>query len=144
MHSRLMKNTLLSLLLLAALSGTATSCSDNDGDWTPMKWHTTVVQEKNGMVLVPVEGGTYVFACTNYSEPWMSDLRVETNGQETIYHPEADFHSVSASGLEAQWEGAVLTITVAPCTTQASRNFQLTVTAGNIFHTFRFSQQAAR
>lgn len=139
-----MKNTLLSLLLLTALSGAATSCSDNDGDWTPMKWHTTVVQEKDGTVLIPAEGGTYVFACTNYSEPWMSDLRVETNGQEAIYHPKADFHSVSASGLEARWEGAVLTITVTPSSALTSREFLLTVTAGDIFHTFRFSQQAAR
>ena len=43
------------------------SCSDEDGDWDPMKWKTEVKKSSDDYFHVPPQGGTYVFYCTNYS-----------------------------------------------------------------------------
>ena len=41
-----MKKAILAMTL--AMAFILGACSDDDGDWTPMKWKTSVVKEKDG------------------------------------------------------------------------------------------------
>ena len=52
----------INLWLLMCCSLFLSSCEQEDGDWEPMKWDTKV----KSSIAVPIEGGTYVFRCTNY------------------------------------------------------------------------------
>lgn len=135
------------IVLFAALIGVLsfTSCSDDDGDWSPMKWKTSVRTEKDGTINVPSEGGSYVFVCTNYKRPWMSDLKEIIDGKETYYSRPCDdnpnsAYSIASPWLTAQWKDNILTVTVKPNETGKEREMEVGVTAGDIFHTFTFKQ----
>lgn len=138
-----MKNVILAVSLVLAF--TLSACSDEDGDWDSMKWNTSVVKEKDGKIAVPSQGGSYVFICTNYNKPWMSDLTVKTDGkEETHYHPDDRVDIITSPELTAEWNGNTLTVTVAPNETGKERQMALHVTAGDIFDTFIFKQVAAQ
>lgn len=140
-----MKNVLLVVTLLVAFFLGA--CSKDDGDWTPMRWKTSVVKEKDGKIAVPTQGGSYVFVCTNYNKPWMSNLKEIIDGKETYYNIRWDDnldsnHSITSPWLTAQWNANTLTVTVEPNETGKEREMDVTVTAGDIFYTFTFKQAA--
>ncbi len=137
-----MKKAILAMTL--AMAFILGACSDDDGDWTPMKWKTSVVKEKDGKITVPTQGGNYVFICTNYNKPWMSSLKEIIEGKETYYRPHNDnsFYSIISPWLTAQWKDNILTVTVKPNETGKEREMKVEVTAGDIFDTFTFKQAA--
>jgi len=112
-----------------------------------MRWKTSVVIEKDGKIAVPTQGGSYVFVCTNYNKPWMSDLKEIIDGKETYYNspwddnPDSRF-SITSPWLTAQWKDNTLTVTVEPNETGKEREMEVMVTAGDIFDTFTFNQVA--
>lgn len=143
-----MKKKMVAAALLAALTFSMGSCSKDelDGAWDPMKWKTSVKKEKDGTINVPSDGGTYVFVCTNYDRPWMSDVYEKINGQDVHYPASTgkyddSFYGRTTPWLEALWQGNTFTVTVSPNTTGKERTMYVGVTAGDIFYTFTFRQQ---
>lgn len=142
-----MKNVLLVVTLVVAF--VLGACSNDDGDWTPMKWKTSVVKEKDGKIAVPSQGGSYVFICTNYDSPWMSDLKETIDGKETHYslpyddNPDSRF-TITSPWLTAKWKDNTLTVTVEPNETGKVREMEVGVTAGDIFDNLSFKQAAAK
>lgn len=145
-----MKNVVLVVTLVVAfiLGACAESCSnDVDGDWTPMKWQTSVVKGKDGKIAVSSQGGSYVFICKNYNAPWLANLQETIGNKETYYYPAYDdnpYSTITSPWLTAQWKGNTLTITIAPNETGKEREMVVCVTAGDIFDTFIFKQTAAQ
>lgn len=91
-----MKKNLL-LLFLMVLPFFVSSCSDEDGEGTPMKWKTEVKKSSDDYFHVPPQGGTYVFYCTNYSSFWVvSATEKEAGGEEKRFSPNYDFIQIKA------------------------------------------------
>ncbi len=140
-----MKQITSVLLLLAVLAATSlvSSCDEPDGRWDKMKWidHSGLNQE-NGTYLVPADGGEYTFECKNYKAPWLSSIGV--NG-EYVYPNLAsmdEFHSFTGEWFSVKCDGADVVISIDPLDeSTATRNLSLTVTAGDIFDSFSFTQQ---
>ena len=129
--------------VLAAV--TVSSCSDDkDGDWDSMVWKAEVpVQTTDGVYIVPAEGFDFTFSCRNYSSPWMENA---VSAGEHYYPPREanDYHSITADWFKAEINGNKLKVTFEDNETKEERPLDLTVTAGDIFHTFRFRQVTTR
>ena len=125
--------------VLAAV--TVSSCSDDkDGDWDHMVWKAEVpVQTTDGVYIVPAEGFDFTFSCRNYSSPWIDNA---VSAGEHYYPPREanDYHSITADWFKAEINGNKLKVTFEDNETKEERPLDLTVTAGDIFHTFRFRQ----
>ena len=132
------------LLFMAAIFLICSCSSDKDdeeldGKWPPMEWQAdftaTVVK---GFYIVNPEGETLQFSCKNYENPWIAEAMY---GDGTII----PFNNNSMYTLRGKWftasiSGNKLTIVFDKNTELTSRKFSLTVTAGDIFYTFYFSQ----
>ena len=133
----------VSLVMLAAV--TISSCSDDkDGDWDPMVWKAEVpVQTTDGVYIVPAEGFDFTFSCRNSSSPWMENA---VSAGEHYYPPREanDYHSITADWFKAEINGNKLKVTFEGNETKEERPLDLTVTAGDIFHSFRFRQYTNR
>lgn len=133
----------IAFLVFAAAS--ITSCSDDeDGDWDPMVWKAEVpVQKTDGVYIVPTEGAVLSFSCLNYSHPWMGNA---LSTGEHYYPPREanDYHSITADWFKAEVSGNKLKVAFEGNATKEERPLELTVTAGDIFHTFKFRQYANR
>ena len=137
--------TLILLMTLVCL----VSCSDEpDGKWDKMKWDdkSGLIME-NGIYLVPASGGTYTFKCKNYKHIWIAGIM---DNNEHVFPPfcgtgmnEKDFLSYPGEWFEVNCNKMDLTISVQPLDNgTAFKNLTVTVTAGDIFDTFSFMQQA--
>ena len=87
-------------------------------------------------------GTEFTFSCQNYSSPWIDNA--VSNGE--YYYPprEAnDYHTISADWFKVEISGNKLTVVFEANNTAAERPLQLTVTAGDIFYTFKFKQPAS-
>ena len=119
------------------------SCSDEkDGDWDPMDWNTEVpVVTNEGNYVVSADGGTLTFICRNYSKPWFS--YANENGKN-IFPPymDIDYALLYSENFRAEIHGNKLTVDFKANETSQIRNTAITVTAGDIFYTFRFKQSA--
>jgi len=131
------------LVMLAAMFSLA-SC-DNDrkiGDWESMNWEAEVqVQEADGIYQVPTDGGTIVFACRNYSAPWIENAEYGGN----YYSPpreEGIYNAITADWFKAEIVGNKLSVTFDSNENSQARPLKLSVTAGDIFYTFKFKQSA--
>ena len=123
-------------------------CSDEPGGdepigkWKPMVWKAEVpVQATDGVYNVSATGGEFIFSCQNYSLPWMGNA--VSNGE--YFSPpreENDYHTITADWFKAAINGNLLNVVFNANDTQEERPLQLTVTAGDIFYTFRFKQSA--
>ena len=137
------KATILLIIFLATLASLA-SCSSNepDGKWDKMKWKDlSGLSKENGVYIVPADGGTYAFECTNYSSPWLSGIL--DNG-EYVYPSlgHEDFHSFTGDWFNVVCDHATVTITIQPLDgTTASRSLSVGVTAGDIFDSIDFVQR---
>ncbi len=135
------------LTILAAVFATIhlSSCSDSDpdGKWDPMQWvkESTYPEEEDGTYIVNAEGGVFTFECKNYSRPWIEAANIDGE-----YHfpnrSEDDFHHLTTDGFKASVEGNQLTVTFGANDSGAAHRTVLTVTAGDIFYTFRFTQSS--
>ncbi len=136
-----------SLFVIGALSFGFCSCSDDDGDWDPMKWKTSVQTGKDGVIAVESDGGTFEFQCKNYS-PWMSSVKIQETGKaEQTFYPSDDGRYadqnlyIDATGVWARCQGNTLKVTISPSTSQNVRTLTVNVTAGDVFDSFTFRQQ---
>ena len=125
--------------MLAAFS--LASCSDDpDGKWDPMVWKAEVpVQTTEGVYTVSETGTEFTFSCKNYSTPWIENA--ESNGE--YYYPprEAnDYHTITTDWFKAETSSNTLKVVFESNETAEERPLQLTVTAGDIFYTFKFTQ----
>ena len=138
-----MKHIFLCIALICTLY--LTSCSKEDGDWEPMKWKTTATTAKDGYIYVDSDGGTFVFQCRNYSRPWMADV-VQTEDEKSVrYNPpetdgKTDFKKIETTWLTSACENNTVTVKIQPTTAPHYRTMHVTVTAGDIFFTFKFKQ----
>lgn len=117
------------------------SCSDaKDGDWDPMVWKAEVsVQSSDGAYIVSPAGDELTFSCRNYSRPWIENA--ESGGEYIFPHREAnDFCTITAEWFKAEISENRLSVVFDANETGENRTVQLTVTAGDIFHTFKFKQ----
>ena len=140
-----MKIWRIAFTMLAALS--LASCSNDDHDgidgiWDSMVWEADVpVQKTDGVYAVPANGTEFTFSCQNYSSPWIENT--VSNGE--YYYPprEAnDYHTILADWFKAEISGNKLKVVFEANETAEERPLQLTVTAGDIFYTFKFMQFA--
>ena len=138
-----MKHLSKVVILLTAILLCAASCDDlEDGKWPKMKWKNTCdLAKDDGAYLIPEEGGTFTFECKNYPSFWLGVVIVDG-----IYHDPCDEtgdnHSFKGEWYDVKCEGNKLIIKAEPLpSTLESRNFEVGVTAGDIFDGFKFSQQ---
>ena len=138
-------------MMLAALSFAACSSESLDGDWDPMKWNKVDYQtvKDNGASYYEVpelSGKTFVFTCRNYKGFWIAELKVNFDGVDShIYQPtEPRYDILDCEFVQAEVKGNVLMVTFPSYegTIQPdrlyTRYFDLTVTAGDVFHTLHF------
>ena len=125
-------------MMLAAIS--LASCSKKDGDWDPMEWKADEpVQTTDGVYNVSSDEGTFSFTCSNYSKPWFSNAK--DNGKD-ILPKEGDYGIIDSDSFRAKIEDNKLTIDFKENESDQKRCFSITVTAGDIFYTFNFEQDA--
>ena len=140
-----MNKKIIITALLTIITFALASCSSDepDGKWDSMAWKAEVsVQNTNGVYTVPANGTEFTFSCQNYSSPWIDNA--VSNGE--YYYPprEAnDYHTISADWFKVEISGNKLTVVFEANNTAAERPLQLTVTAGDIFYTFKFKQPAS-
>ena len=134
------------LTILAAVFATIqlSSCSDSDpdGKWDPMQWvNESTYPEENGKYLVNAEGSVITFVCNNYDAPWIEEANVD--GDYCFPNREEDdYHNLTTYGFKASMKGNRLIVTFEPNRSGAARHIVLTVTAGDIFYTFKFTQES--
>lgn len=134
------------LTILAAVFATIqlSSCSDSDpdGKWDPMQWvNESTYPEENGKYIVNAEGGVFAFECRNYSQPWIEGANID-GGDFYPNRSEDDFHHLTTYGFKVSMEGNQLIVNFEPNRSGAARHIVLTVTAGDIFYTFKFTQES--
>ena len=130
--------------VLVAVFISSCSSDDPDGKWDPMVWFAEdPVQTTDGVYIVPAGGFEFTFSCRNYSSPWMENA---VAAGEWYYPPREanDYHSIAADWFKAEVSGNKLKVTFEANETEEERPLELTVTAGDIFHTFKFRQFANR
>jgi hypothetical protein len=136
-----MKIWRIMLMMLAAFS--LASCSKTDGGWNAMEWEADVpVQITDGVYIFSETGTEFTFSCRNYSSPWIENAM--SNG-EYFYPPREanDFHTITTDWFQAEMSGSKLKVVFKANETAENRTLQLTVTAGDIFYTFKFKQLAS-
>ena len=137
-----MKLWRIAFMMLAAFS-LASCSSDKDGDWDSMVWKADVpvVYTTDGIYEVSADGGTLTFTCKNYSSPW---IEYATSGENQYYPPREnnDFHIITTDWFKAEMVGRKLNVTFETNKDDHVRPLELTVTAGDIFYTFKFKQFA--
>ena len=132
----------LAFAMLAAFSLASCSSDDPDGKWDSMAWEAKVpVQKKDGVYAVPANGTEFTFSCQNYSSPWIENAA--SNGKYFFPPREAnDYHTITTGWFKAEISGNKLKVVFEANKTAEERPLQLTVTAGDIFYTFKFMQLA--
>ena len=137
-----MKIWRIAFAMLAAIS--LASCSSEDGDWDPMVWKAEVpVQTTDKVYNVSEDGETIIFSCLNYSKPWFAGAEVDG---EPILPPlmdEIGYGLIYGENFRAEIHGNKLSIEFKPNKKAQATNTSITVTAGDIFYTFRFKQFAS-
>lgn len=142
------KQFILSILALG-MAGLLAACSDEDGKWDSMKWKTgvkTVKDAKGSYVSVPKEGGTYTFTSKNYPGFWFSDAMESQDGQIQSYYPDKGntYYHMTTSWAQMDREGKDLIVRIQPNTGTSGRTLTVSVTAGDIFDSFRFVQSSGQ
>lgn len=138
----------LALVVLALFS--LVSCSDDDGDWAPMRWNKTdyevINEDGSRYYTVPQAGQVYTFTCKNYKGIWIAGMDITEDGVSSHYPPKAGLHAIDLDNIQVQIVDNVVTVSVAPRGLKwyESENqpnyYHLYVTAGDIFYTFNFKQ----
>ena len=122
------------------------SCSSDrlDGDWDPMKWSKTdykiINEDGTKYYYVPQKGRTFSFTCKNY-RPWISGMSITTDGSiQHLYPSDDDWHMLEYDQIHVEVENNIVTIGFSPNSDNHLHRYELTLTAGDVFHTFRFIQ----
>ena len=140
MKMKTMKIWRVAFAMLAALSLASCSSDEPDGKWDSMVWKAEVpVQTTDGVYTVLETGTEFTFSCQNYSSPWIEDAL--SNGEHYYPPREAnDYHTITTDWFKAEMSGNKLKVVFEANKTAEDRTLQLTVTAGDIFYTFKFKQ----
>lgn len=131
------------ILLLVVLVG-ATSCGKDepDGKWENMKWKipSGVIQLDSNSFIVPTSGGSFTFVCENY-EPWIATI-TEREGYTSVEYvvQKQNSHYFEEKWGSVKCEKKNVTITFTPIDEDDVRELEVTLTAGDLFHTFVFLQ----
>ena len=137
-----MKILRIMFMMLAGFSIASCSTTDPDGKWDPMDWKAEVpVQTTDGIYDISANGTEFTFSCNNYSSTWIENA--VSNG--VYYYPSREanvYHVVTTDWFKAETIGNKLKIVFEANETAEERPLQLTVTAGDIFYTFKFKQFA--
>ena len=137
-----MKIWRIMFVMLAAFSLASCSSDEPDGKWDAMVWKAEVpVQITDGVYNVSETGAEFTFSCKNYSAPWIENAL--SNGE--YYYPprEAnDYHTITTDWFKVEIIGSKLKVVFEANKTAEERPLLLTVTAGDIFYTFKFKQFA--
>lgn len=144
------KNTFIFSFALLLFALCNSSCDSLDGDWDTMEWQKVVTEKvkANGesCYLIPIHGGTYQFKCKNYESFWLSHIRIlgspSWNEKGDYIHPETaggDHHNLTYDGVKVSIEGNTMNVTFNE-NNRPAKYVEVTVTAGDIFETFRFVQ----
>ena len=130
------------LAMFAAFTLASCVSEDPDGKWDPMKWKADVpIQIIDGVYTVHAVGEELTFTCQNYSSPW---IEFAASGEEYFFHSYEtnDHHTLSTDWFKAETSGNKLKVSFEANETAKERPLELTVTAGDIFYTFKFMQLA--
>ena len=137
----------VNILMMCAAMLSLASCSSEskDGDWDPMVWKTEVpvVKTTDGIYEVSADGATFTFSCHNYSKPWFSEAEVDGEPILPPYMDEIGYGLIYGENFRAEIHSNKLSIEFKPNKTAQTTNTSITVTAGDIFYTFRFKQFAS-
>jgi len=140
---KIWRNTLV--MCAAMLSLASCSSESKDGDWEPMVWKAEVpVQTTDKVYNVSEDGETIIFSCLNYSKPWFSEAEVDGEPILPPYMDKIDYGLIYDESFRAEMHGNKLTVDFKANDSAQPRNTKITVTAGDIFYTFRFKQFAKR
>jgi hypothetical protein len=109
-----------------------------------MVWKAEVpVQTTDKVYNVSEDGETIIFSCLNYSKPWFAEAEVDGEPILPPYMDEIDYGLIYGENFRAEIHGNKLSIEFKPNKTAQTTNTSITVTAGDIFYTFRFKQFAS-
>ena len=107
-----------------------------------MKWKTEVKASSDGYFHVSLQGGTFVFKCTNYSDFWITCITEQApQGEENKFTPAYDDHedlTTTSNWATATRNGNTLTVTILPTTSDANRYIKVSVQIGDAFDEFKF------
>lgn len=149
------KVCILSLMSLLMASSCDITHTEPDGLWTPMKWNNKNKDIKHSdtehAYLVPAEGAECMFVCSNYKSPWISDITFQTDSTTEIWREMNNMEEMEDYDFWHIGENEWCSVRIAHDTLNvlfsanegtSSRLVSLSVTAGDIFHSFRFKQLA--
>ncbi len=137
----------VNIFVMCAALFSLTSCISDEpyGKWDPMVWKAEVpVQTTDGIYDVSADGAMFTFSCSNYSKPWFSDAVVDGEPILPPYMDEIDYGLIYSENFRAEMHGNKMTVDFKANDSAQPRNTKITVTAGDIFYTFRFKQFAKR
>lgn len=118
------------------------SCDRQDGNWDSMLWKAEdPMVIDNGIYDVSDRGGTFTFTCRNYSRPWIENA-VSGEGYHYPERKNNDYYTILTDWFKAEIVGKKLTVSFEPNMESRDQFLSLTVTAGDIFYTFKFKQFA--
>lgn len=118
------------------------SCDRQDGNWDSMLWKAEdPMVIDNGIYDVSDRGGTFTFTCRNYSRPWIENA-VSGEGYHYPERKNNDYNTILTDWFKAEIVGKKLTVSFEPNMESRDQFLSLTVTAGDIFYTFKFKQFA--
>ena len=133
----------MAIVLFVAFSLASCDKTEKDGDWDPMIWKAdTPAQKTDGAWIVSPDGGTLAFSCSNYSKPWFSSADEDGESHLPPYINNLAYPKLSGTHFKAEIHDNKLTIVFEPNADAAVRKTSITVTAGDIFYTFKFRQDA--
>ena len=138
------RNWPIVIAIIAVLS--FTSCQEDiyREDWDEMIWNTeTQTTQKDDAYIIDANGGEITFTCSNYSAPWLADAD-SLDKHYYITHEYGITRSYDANWFKADINENVLKVTFKANPNHVERPLKLTVTAGDIFHTFNFKQSAKK
>lgn len=153
--SMICRKFILVILSLSMLSLFSCNKIEENMEWEPMKWEKTNYSqtEDNGReyYVVSPEGETLKFKCTNYKGMWISHIIQE--GEMYLYPnsnmtPEerqnvVKLGSFSSDVCDVTIDNGLVEITFKPNSNE-SRKVEMRVTAGDIFYSFYFIQDASQ
>lgn len=139
-----MKKVLFFFVLIGMALSFAACNDERDGDWHPMEW-SGYSKNKDIVVNVPVEGGTTVLHCKNYSgfllysvvEQYDTTYKTYDENDSTF-----DVHHVVTGSADIQCSGAQLQVTMKRNDSGMGRVLYVNVTAGDVVDKLRFTQAA--
>ena len=136
----ILKKSTFAALLLVILT-TVFSCrkiTDDDINRTTFKWTSDYTGDPRN-ITVPVEGGTYKLACTNYQTLRFASRVVDNSS--TQYGEEVISTGIVGKWFSAELTGNTLTITIKPNTTGKIRKISFWLRADDAIDRVKITQE---